>query len=274
MSIPIVDSRMSALETFLASIYLSNTMVLIVSYWSPQDVYSVGHTNYFLSTLMDWYKREAWNMNKFLAFWFQNPQTFQSFLCRCDAIVSGSQVIQFLDRQPALPTDLNLYIRLDGALIMAQYLESNGYVFDDDHHPPVSVENSILRISSDTNLTSTWGRSFHLPILLKTLQFVRTFNRDASDQTHIRCVQLDICTGDQHKMLFDFHSSKPDFDYEFPVKFYNNYSRSYELYNLEYSSVSVSYSDVCSSQIVPHMQCIQFRRRVQGLGTNISRTGL
>ncbi|KAJ3523940.1 hypothetical protein NMY22_g11218 [Coprinellus aureogranulatus] len=108
------------------------------------------------------YSQEVWNIDKFFSFWFRRPQEFRRVLAETGAVVTGSQAIQYFDRQPQLPgSDLDIFTRVGGALPLMMFLTSQGYVkrlrcwpFSGDSYPAIT---EVFSITSSQNFRTGGG---------------------------------------------------------------------------------------------------------------------
>lgn len=76
-------------------------------------------------------QRSIWNINRHLFAWVYSPIKFRDMMAQCNAIVSGSDVLQFLDRVRFKNSDLDVYIeRSEEILTFCTYLiQSEKYEF-------------------------------------------------------------------------------------------------------------------------------------------------
>jgi len=75
--------------------------------------------------------RSIWNINRHLSSWVYAPVAFRDMMAQCNAVVSGSDALQFLSREKFDDSDLDVYIeRSDEILKFCDYLiESERYKF-------------------------------------------------------------------------------------------------------------------------------------------------
>jgi hypothetical protein len=102
---------------------------LVLSYWPIISILRLKSVNFLLKCLVDGYCRCRWDIDSFLLNWFKNPMDFRAKLAQCDGIVSGSQVLQFLDRTHYIDSDFDIFLRPEGALEMGRWLQTCGYVY-------------------------------------------------------------------------------------------------------------------------------------------------
>lgn len=84
----------------------------------------------------------AYNINRRLAYFFSEPLAFRALMARTYMIISGSFVLQFLDRTHYPGSDLDLYVHPDDSILdICLWLEQEGYVY-----VPASRQSPILRV--------------------------------------------------------------------------------------------------------------------------------
>ncbi|KAJ3548218.1 hypothetical protein NMY22_g1348 [Coprinellus aureogranulatus] len=101
----------------------------VFGYLSKPDLNRLSRASLFLHSIVEQYCEEAWDITAFLQTWFPNSTgDFRVELARTGAIVTGSQVLRFFDRQPPDPScDLDIVTRVGGVLDLCMYLEMRGY---------------------------------------------------------------------------------------------------------------------------------------------------
>ncbi|KAJ7683373.1 hypothetical protein B0H17DRAFT_942010 [Mycena rosella] len=76
------------------------------------------------------YKQLVWDPDAHFKIWFSDPTKFRGVLQTCGAIVSGSQILQFLDRTRYPDSDMDIFLRVGGIPVMAQWLRHQGYALN------------------------------------------------------------------------------------------------------------------------------------------------
>ncbi|KII87153.1 hypothetical protein PLICRDRAFT_72978, partial [Plicaturopsis crispa FD-325 SS-3] len=109
---------------------------------SPGDVYVLRLVNRMFRNRVDRYSSEVWNMDNFLARWFPSARGFRRQLRRCDALVSGSQPLQFFSRRYYVDSDFDIYIRPVAVGDMGLYLLSVGYEYSPRDGDPDTWDNA------------------------------------------------------------------------------------------------------------------------------------
>lgn len=81
-----------------------------------------------MRTVVSDYSSIIWSIDIFLSAWFRYPVGFRASLARGGAVMTGSQIIRFFDRQgPARERDLDVVTRVGGVPIISTFLEGEGY---------------------------------------------------------------------------------------------------------------------------------------------------
>ena len=73
--------------------------------------------------------RRAYNVNKPLRRFFQDPIAFRVMQYETGTVVSGSFALQFFVRSYYLTADLDLYVTHSGAEKVGSWLQENGYTY-------------------------------------------------------------------------------------------------------------------------------------------------
>lgn len=68
-----------------------------------------------------------WDPNVYFSRWFTRPLAFRRLLGQCNAVVSGSQALQFFERTEYVDSDLDIFLPPAGVLRMSEWLEDMGY---------------------------------------------------------------------------------------------------------------------------------------------------
>lgn len=111
----------SLFEHFIASLSVDN-LVHLLSYVSLAQILALEATSVRAYQTIQTYREEVWNIDAHLSPWFPDPKEFRSLLGDCNAVVSGSHVLQFLERSKYLGSDIDIFISLPGVLRMGLWL--------------------------------------------------------------------------------------------------------------------------------------------------------
>ena len=173
-----------------------------LSFWSVPSLISLGASSVMLRGVYKRYCADVWNINRRLRTWFPNPALFRKKLRDTGAIISGSQALQYFDREQYEGSDLDIYVSRSGAILLGHWLEGIGYKY----HGKDPSYDFLQHLITDT--TPTHGRSpFHSAIMR-----VHNFHRFLICRrgvARLLRVQLIVLEGNPVvHIMFDFHSSK------------------------------------------------------------------
>lgn len=101
----------------------------IFSFSSPKDIIQLSKTCRLARTAIADYIRRAFNINKHLSRYFDNPVDFRSLQARTGTLISGSNALQFFDRSFYPDSDLDLYVPNMWAEEVGIWMSQHGYVF-------------------------------------------------------------------------------------------------------------------------------------------------
>lgn len=178
----------------------------IFAFCSLNGLLSLSRCSFALYNIFNNYKRSAWNLDTFFARWFNRPREFRRILECGGSIISGSQALQFFDRTYYRDSDMDIFVRKEGVLLTAHFLESSGY-----HVQCKRKEDEIYEIltASEGNPILDAFRS-KKGFITAILDYVR-IDCDNGIQSS-RCVQLLVVNVNPIRfVLFDFHSSEPPY---------------------------------------------------------------
>jgi hypothetical protein len=101
----------------------------LCSVLSIAEIINLTRTCKRLSTLDKNLILSQWNVNRLLGRFVDKPREFRSQMAECDAVVSGSQALQFFERVHWKEADLDVFIRMgSGVDKFCEYLmETEGY---------------------------------------------------------------------------------------------------------------------------------------------------
>ncbi|KAJ3535570.1 hypothetical protein NMY22_g6423 [Coprinellus aureogranulatus] len=95
----------------------------------PNEIQRLARCSSILFHIVAFYTDSAWNLPQFLKTWVENPIKFLAVLESCNAVISGSQALRFMDRlPPVLHNDLDIYTRIGGLPTIHRSLTRDGYV--------------------------------------------------------------------------------------------------------------------------------------------------
>lgn len=171
------------------------------------SVMNLAKTSNIMHAIIDSYSRTAWNVDQFLTSWFSSPKDFREELGQADGIISGDEVLRFMDRKkPAAGRTLHICLRVEGALPLSHFLDDQGYSFQNTSIIPGTFDAHILKLSSTNGMTDTWGRSMDLPEVVRTFKFVRTDPQRGDSYT--KRIRLLIVSRDPRLIILGYHSCR------------------------------------------------------------------
>lgn len=102
----------------------------ILSCLSQQMLVRVSQSSRLFSEAVASYSRRAFNINRHLSPWFDDPLEFRSLQARTGMLISGSNALQFLDRSYYPGSDLDLYLSSSYALEVGLWFMDKGWTFE------------------------------------------------------------------------------------------------------------------------------------------------
>ena len=108
---------------------------LIFSSLSPVALVRFARTCRLARNAISLFSERAYNINKHLLRFFSNPIGFRSLQARTGTLISGSNALQFLDREFYPESDLDIYTHPGHTREVALWLiNQEGYTFMPDEH--------------------------------------------------------------------------------------------------------------------------------------------
>ncbi|KAF5325801.1 hypothetical protein D9611_000602 [Ephemerocybe angulata] len=191
---------LSTIEKFL--LLSSNSLRNQLFLWlSKPDIVQLSCASSILKEYATIYSEGAWNINTFLEPWFQPPTIFRGVMAVSGAVVSGSQALRFFDRQsPNIACDLDIYVRLAGAMTIIVYLLESGYRRD------VQLRGGGYPLLSDLQSLSTTKR-FCSGGGPQGLLAVFDFDKPGPGSTMLKAQVIVLAQDPIHHVLHNFHST-------------------------------------------------------------------
>lgn len=153
----------------------------------------------------------AYNVNRRLARFFNEPLLFRSLMARTHMVISGSFALQFFDRTYYPDSDLDLYLHPDRNVIyVGLFLEEEEYTFVPTSWQLDKYRDEAERICSNIDIEVDDVEDDNEASLLysmKNLRAVYTFEK-ALRNGEVRKVQLIVSRVSPLASMLDFHSSK------------------------------------------------------------------
>lgn len=117
----------------------------IFSCLSPPDIIRVGWTCRLLREAVADFQRLAYNINRHLTHFVQEPIALRHLQRKTGFLISGSNALQFLDRTFYSSSDLDLFAYPESAkAIGAHLIEKEGYVFKPSAKQPKMFEELVV----------------------------------------------------------------------------------------------------------------------------------
>jgi len=104
------------------------------SFVGVEDILKVMQTSKTMEKLCRIYIRFEWDVRRCLRPWFVDVDGFRRKLERCNAVISGSQALQFFDRDHYPGSDMDLYVRSSSAEDLGRWLLRDGYRYRSRSH--------------------------------------------------------------------------------------------------------------------------------------------
>lgn len=204
-SIPPSLGHMSTLETWLMTSPMT-VITHLMSFFSVRRLHAIRRTSKSLRLIFDAYATVAWDLNLRLKPWFSDVAGFRRTLHETNGIISGSQALQFFDREHYSDSDMDIFMRAGGVETMCTWLTHHSYVYEEDYpvYPRGVMKEKLFTLSSRAiESTSNTNRP-----LLGVFNFVKR-GRDVKKQEvfyHVQVIAVDI--DPINYVLFEFHSSE------------------------------------------------------------------
>ena len=158
----------------------SPTLDTVLQYLSPGDVARLQCTCKVISDALIAWKRAAYNINRFLERFFEDPVAFRVLQAQTNLLISGSSALQFMDRYVLSPrsrfithpprhanptfsifykdSDLDLYVSSSHTREVVMFLRTQSYEFFPGDRTGVSTELESLLTDLETGRTEPLER--------------------------------------------------------------------------------------------------------------------
>ena len=178
----------------------------IFDFASPGTLFCFKRTCKRAKTAVESYFRRAFNINRHLSQFFDNPHDFRSLQARTCTLISGSNALQFFNRVRYEGSDLDLYAYYEHRLEVGHWLIRNGFAFQ-----PASWQNEDFDIASrnckHTSEPDPPGE--RLKYHTQGVIAVFTFTKDHPEEEDAELkVQVVVALKAPMDVVMDFHSSK------------------------------------------------------------------
>ena len=188
--------------------FLTNDLLydLIFGSSSPGSLFCLKCTCKTAQAAVDSYFGRAFNINRHLLRFFDNPQDFRSLQARTATLISGSNALQFFNRTIYADSDLDLYTFYEHRLEVGQWLIQNGFAFR-----PTSKQNANFEVASRNS--NRYGGLEPVDELLKYhtegVSSVFTFTKTPHEGEAELKVQVVVASLAPMAVVLNFHSSEP-----------------------------------------------------------------
>lgn len=151
------------------------------------------------------FKTRAFNVNRHFSRYFTDPIAFRSLQAKTNTLVSGSDVLQFLDRTFYPDSDLDVYTHPGHSFEVAQFLvEAQGYEFAPHGEQEEEWREAIQDNWDGTQPRMFRGRTERYP--LQGINAVWTFKKTGIKQETLK-VQIIEASSSPVEAILEFHSS-------------------------------------------------------------------
>lgn len=119
----------------------------ILSCLEVPDLIHLGRTSKLARAALAEYSTRAYNINRHLLNFFNDPISFRSLQARTGTVISGSNALQFLDRTYYPDADIDVYVHPGHAIDVGKWLmsEEEGYTFvpTNQQEPELTFEENV-----------------------------------------------------------------------------------------------------------------------------------
>ena len=178
---------------------------IIFAATSPSSILRLSRTcRVALAATRDYFTR-AFNINKHLTRFFDDPLAFRSLQARTTTLISGSFALQFFDRTVYEDSDLDLYVPLRHRQDVGHWLLAEGYQYS-----PNSVQNPDFDVASDENHLQNVGPAYVGPdARMIGVAAVFTFHKPSPVSPDKKLqVQVIVAKRSPIEVILRFHSSE------------------------------------------------------------------
>ncbi|KAI0801954.1 hypothetical protein BC629DRAFT_156478 [Irpex lacteus] len=191
-------------NTFFTKILTNDLLFeLIFSSTSPGTLLRLSRTCKRAKAAVQSYFLRAFNINKHLSRFFNNPLEFRSLQARTATLVSGSSALQFFNRLAYSDSDLDLYTYRIHGLEVGNWLLQNGYTFQPQNSQPTEF-NVAYRATNSTNGTGSLGDKYDLKGVAGVFTFVKTSPVNPFKKLQVQVV---VATYTPMEVILNFHST-------------------------------------------------------------------
>jgi len=198
-------SRMSAFEVWLITCPFE-VLTRLLSFLSVRRLYVIGRTSKTLKSVLEAYTTIAWDLNRRFKPWFSDIKGFRRALHEANGVVSGSQALQFFDRDYYPDSDMDIFVRAGGVETMSKWLTRHSYTYKDESlsQSNISLKERIFALSA----RAIESKSNTDRPMLGVFNFTKP-KRGKTEKRGVFKVQVIAVDIEPIKyILFEFHSSE------------------------------------------------------------------
>ncbi|KAJ7665240.1 hypothetical protein DFH06DRAFT_1127577 [Mycena polygramma] len=195
---------LSLLEAFLVCVE-DTLLIRLLSFWHLSDIFDFSGLSCVANGIIKHYKNLVWDVDTHFGLWFtESGQKFRSALRRSSAVVSGSQMLQFLDRATYRGSDMDIFLRIGGVPGMVEWLLSQGYsrTSQPNDYQSEGFQEDVLRVSSQLILGASTSQS--------PIRAVFNYRRLVASTSTVYDQRIQLIVVDTDPVchiLYDFHST-------------------------------------------------------------------
>ena len=158
------------------------------------------------------FQERAYNINKLLQHFFDDPLAFRSLMACTHLVISGSFALQFFDRSFYYHSDLDLYVHPNNSIVdIGRHLVQEGYSFIPFSWQQPDYATEVERILADIDISPTWENTDEEELdalyeLSKSVRAVHVFQR--ATENGVRTAQVIVSRVSPFVSILEFHSSE------------------------------------------------------------------
>ena len=152
------------------------------------------------------YKTRAFNVNRHFSRYFTDPIAFRSLQARTNTLISGSNVLQFLDKTFYPEADLDLYTHPGHSFEVAQFLVAEGYRYAPRESQEQDWKEAIKYNWDGTQRRAIPQEGTDRVYPRREIRAVWTFEKTGKDEERLT-VQIVEASSSPVESILGFHSS-------------------------------------------------------------------
>lgn len=202
------DDAVAAKSNVFVSRILTNDLLydLTLCFTDPCTLMRTARTCRLAHSAVQSHITRYFNINNHLLAFFTDPLAFRSLQAKTGTLISGSNVLQFLDRTYYPEADLDLYCFYDARAEVGLWLIEEGYRFapNSRQDPSFHIAVDQARVPGTADMNNPYSR-------MKGVSAVYTFIKRIENQdgpNRRLKVQIIVAYNSPMEAIFHFHSSK------------------------------------------------------------------